>query len=66
MILRDRRKAPEHQFFRVRNVIFEALVRQHLGEAAYSQLVGSASEKAKTLLMLAKEKEALVLKTPTR
>ena len=55
LVLRDRTKKDNHKFFRARDVIFEALVRQHLGDAEYSKLVASASEKAKTMVMLAKQ-----------
>lgn len=63
LVLRDRSKSDDKKFFRVRDVIFEALVRQKLGDAEYSKLVGSASEKAKTALLLAKQQAHIASKT---
>lgn len=47
VVLRDTRMPENRKFFRVRDVIFEAL-----GAAAYSRVVASATEKATTLLKL--------------
>lgn len=52
VVLRDSRMPENRKFFRVRDVIFEALARDALGAAAYSRVVASATEKATTLLKL--------------
>lgn len=55
-ILRDP-KGEKQRFFRVRDVLFEALARQKLGDAEFSRLVADASEKAKTVLLLSESRD---------
>lgn len=52
----DNRRTEQQKFYRVRDVIFEALVRQTLGEAEYSKLCLSAVQKSRTVMGLVKEK----------
>lgn len=56
LILSDNSKKEDHKFFRTRDVVFEALVRQQLGADGYAKLMGQATEMAKTLVLLSKQR----------
>lgn len=50
--INDSRKSEEQKFYRARDLIFEALVRQAVGEDEFSRLCLTAKQRATTVMAM--------------
>lgn len=55
-VLADKNRNEDQKFGRARDIIFDALVRQAVGDAEYSKLCLSAVQKTRTVMKLVKDK----------